>query len=191
AQGRLWALGYGALVVLIAGCALVLWRSKPVAGESADGSGGAAAAAVRAPARVGEGRPSLWRGLWAGLAFVPSSLLLGVTSFLTTDLAPMPLLWAIPLGLYLVSFIAVFTPAGEPGPAYRAAVVVFPILAVALVALLTTGVRPPSGGRWVSSPSARGPWVCLPPPAGPNRSGWGCFCPRPPSPRPRWSAMAG
>jgi hypothetical protein len=153
AQGRLWALGYGALVVLIAGCALVLWRSKPVAGESADGSVGAATAApggtpaaVRAPARVGEGRPSLWRGLWwAGLAFVPSSLLLGVTSFLTTDLAPMPLLWAIPLGLYLVSFIAVFTPAGEPAPAYRAAVVVFPILAVALVVLLTADVRQPFG----------------------------------------------
>jgi hypothetical protein len=141
-QGRLWAVGYGALVVLIAGCALVLWRSRP-AGAATPGDAPEAAEA-RVPARVGEGRPSLWRGLWwAGLAFVPSSLMLGVTSFLTTDLAPMPLLWAIPLGLYLLSFIAVFTPAGEPAPAYRAAVVVFPILAVALVVLLTADVRQP------------------------------------------------
>jgi hypothetical protein len=146
-QGRLWAFGYGVLAVLIAGCALVLWRSRPAGAEPDPATtAGDGAAAARAPARVGEGRPSLWRGLWwAGLAFVPSSLLLGVTSFLTTDLAPMPLLWAIPLGLYLLSFIAVFTPAGEPAPAYRAAVVAFPVLAVSLVVLLTADVRQPFG----------------------------------------------
>jgi hypothetical protein len=166
-QGRLWALGYGVLALLVAGCALVLWRSRPAGAEpapdaAANGAGpgakaagdgtaapaatahGDGAAEVPAPARVGEGRPSLWRGLWwAGLAFVPSSLMLGVTSFLTTDLAPMPLLWAIPLGLYLLSFIAVFTPGGEPAPAYRSAVVVFPVLAVSLVVLLTADVRQP------------------------------------------------
>ncbi len=46
---------------------------------------------------------------WVILAFIPSSLLLGVTTYITTDLAAIPLLWAVPLGLYLVTFIVVFS----------------------------------------------------------------------------------
>src|SRR5262249_51904064 len=45
---------------------------------------------------------------WLILAFAPSSLLLSVTHFLTADLAPAPILWVIPLGLYLLSFVVVF-----------------------------------------------------------------------------------
>ena len=45
---------------------------------------------------------------WLALAALPSSLLLGVTAYLTTDLAPIPLLWVLPLALYLVSFILAF-----------------------------------------------------------------------------------
>src|SRR6266540_1442899 len=148
---------------LLAGCALALWRWQPAAEGAVDGSDGAATAldgrttpagdgAAAAPdgqgggASDGEGarRPSLWRGLWwAALAFVPSSLMLGVTSFLTTDLAPMPLLWVIPLGLYLASFVAVFTPAGEPAGAHRFAVAAFPSAVLALLLLLIADVRTP------------------------------------------------
>jgi spermidine synthase len=45
---------------------------------------------------------------WLGLSFVPSSLLLGVTHHITTDIAPIPLLWVIPLSLYLLTFVVVF-----------------------------------------------------------------------------------
>lgn len=45
---------------------------------------------------------------WALLAAVPSSLMLGVTSYISTDLSPFPLVWAIPLALYLLTFILVF-----------------------------------------------------------------------------------
>src|SRR5262249_38495379 len=45
---------------------------------------------------------------WVALAFVPSSLMLGVTTYITTDIAAIPLLWVIPLALYLTSFILVF-----------------------------------------------------------------------------------
>lgn len=45
---------------------------------------------------------------WIGLAALPSSLLMSVTTHLTTDLAPVPLLWVLPLGLYLFSFVIVF-----------------------------------------------------------------------------------
>ena len=47
----------------------------------------------------------LW---WLALAIVPSAMLMGVTAHLALDLASIPLLSAIPLGLYLLSFIMVF-----------------------------------------------------------------------------------
>ena len=47
---------------------------------------------------------------WVLLAFAPSSLLLGVTSYISTDIAAVPLLWIIPLALYLITFILVFAP---------------------------------------------------------------------------------
>lgn len=55
--------------------------------------------------------------LWVALTAVPSSLLLGVTTFLTTNIAPIPLLWVIPLGLYLVTFIIAFKRGNSPGSA--------------------------------------------------------------------------
>ena len=52
---------------------------------------------------------SLLRRLrWIVLSFVPSSLLLGVTTYITTDLASVPLLWILPLSLYLTSFIVAY-----------------------------------------------------------------------------------
>ena len=48
------------------------------------------------------------RAGWLALAFVPSSLLMGATAFITTDLASVPLLWVLPLTLYLASFIVAF-----------------------------------------------------------------------------------
>ena len=41
---------------------------------------------------------------WLALSFVPSSLLLGITSHITTDIAAMPMLWTIPLAIYLMSW---------------------------------------------------------------------------------------
>ncbi len=45
---------------------------------------------------------------WLLLAAVPSSLLLGVTTHLTTDIASVPLLWIVPLALYLLTYIMAF-----------------------------------------------------------------------------------
>ena len=55
--------------------------------------------------------PICWkqRGLWVFLAFVPSSMLLGVTSYITTDIAAFPLLWVIPLAIYLLTMIIAFS----------------------------------------------------------------------------------
>ncbi len=49
------------------------------------------------------------RLIWLALAFIPSSLMLGVTTYVTTDVASAPLLWVIPLALYLLTFIIVFS----------------------------------------------------------------------------------
>jgi hypothetical protein len=62
------------------------------------------------PPPGGESRaePIGWRGallLWLLLAAVPSGLMLSTTTHLTTDIFAMPLLWVIPLGLYLLSFV--------------------------------------------------------------------------------------
>lgn len=46
--------------------------------------------------------------LWMGLAFLPSSLSLGVTTYITTDIASVPLLWVMGLALYLLSFVDAF-----------------------------------------------------------------------------------
>ena len=46
---------------------------------------------------------------WLLLAFVPSCLLLGLTQFISTDIASVPLLWIVPLTFYLLSFILVFS----------------------------------------------------------------------------------
>jgi spermidine synthase len=48
------------------------------------------------------------RFYWIALAFCPSSLLLGVTTYITTDIASAPLFWIIPLSLYLLTFIMAF-----------------------------------------------------------------------------------
>jgi hypothetical protein len=51
-----------------------------------------------------------WAGRlrWLALALAPSSLMLGVTTYISTDIASVPLLWVVPLGLYLLTFVLVF-----------------------------------------------------------------------------------
>jgi len=55
-------------------------------------------------------RPAVRRRLtWVGLALVPTLLLAGATAYLSMDLAPIPLLWVVPLALYLLSFVLAFS----------------------------------------------------------------------------------
>ncbi len=72
-----------------------------------------------------------WRErlIWMGLAAMPSSLMLGVTAYLTTDVASAPFLWAVPLALYLLTFIIAFQtkPAVAPGAALLAQAVMLPV----------------------------------------------------------------
>lgn len=71
---------------------------------------------------------TLERGRWLLLALIPSSLMLGATSFLSTDIASAPFMWVLPLALYLASFIVAFSRYGPV--ATRVAGVFLPMLAV-------------------------------------------------------------
>ncbi len=152
-QGRLWSAGYGLLAALVLACAVVVWRGRPAAGAdhastapSVDPVPGAAAETQPGGATSSRAvtRPSRNRQLrWAGLAFVPSSLMLGLTTYLTTDIAPIPLFWAIPLSLYLLSFIIVFSPGSRALALHRGMVLALPGVAVVLLALLLLEVHDP------------------------------------------------
>lgn len=93
-QQALWSGLYLALLALVALAGLLLVRS-----------GGVAAAAV---ARTRVHLPAGRQLHWVLLAAVPSGLMLSTTTHITTDIMAMPLLWVLPLSLYLLSFILVF-----------------------------------------------------------------------------------
>jgi len=115
-QSGAWAVGYGLLVALVAATALAR-RGASNTPEST--------AAVEPPTRAPGARRIL---LWLALSAVPSGLMLSTTTFLTTDIFAMPLLWVIPLGLYLLSFSIAF--AARRGLA-EALMLVAPIVLVA------------------------------------------------------------
>jgi spermidine synthase len=130
-QSAAWTAGYAVLALLIAGCAALVWRT---AGPSVSIDG--AATVDDAPAAAARVTPRE-RLIWIGLAFVPSSLLLGVTTFITTDLSPAPLLWVLPLALYLLSFTFVF--ARRPLIPHAWMVAIHPSAIAVAVLLLTAG----------------------------------------------------
>ena len=98
-QTQIWGVMYVVFLILSAGCALVLWKS----------SGRIEQVTTEQVGKRDLPSLSIKRRLyWILLAFIPSSLLFGVTTYITTEVAPTPLLWTIPLALYLATFILAF-----------------------------------------------------------------------------------
>jgi len=114
AQADLWRDGYIAFIVLSVMClAAVAWSRSLVPSPSPQPSTASAGDGDSAsPAGAGEGDSAriTWRRRlrWVFLAAVPSTWMLAVTSYFTTTIRPIPLLWVIPLALYLFSFAVVF-----------------------------------------------------------------------------------
>ncbi len=79
-----------------------------------------------------------WRLRWVLLSFAPSSLLIGVTTYLSTDVAAVPLLWVVPLALYLLTFVIVFAERPLLGRGFMLFFHVFAGLALLLVIGMTT-----------------------------------------------------
>jgi hypothetical protein len=129
-QCWLWSIGYGALIVLVICCAWVIGKALD-RGETPEPSP-AETVAEQAETSGAASRPSILERLrWVALAFVPSSLMLGVTTYITLDLAAIPLFWVIPLALYLLSFILVF--ARWPRRVHNAIILALPPLLLVLV----------------------------------------------------------
>ncbi len=131
AQARLWAAGYGLLAVLTLACAVTLWRAPLAVAEPWP----------REPISARE------RAHWLVLALAPSSLLLGVTAYMTTDLMAVPLLWVVPLAIYLVSFVIAFS--NPPRWVFKTCTLA---LAPAIVATLAIMVRPAVVPHWLTFP---------------------------------------
>lgn len=94
------------------------------------------------PIHQGDRPVTVWRRLhWIALAFIPSSLMLGATTYITTDIAAIPLLWVLPLALYLLSFILVFS--RLPNWVHRVMILIMPLMVLLLVVMMLSGAFRP------------------------------------------------
>src|SRR5438045_4178583 len=122
-QAWAWSLGFAGLAILIAIAAMVAARGNGMLLR---------AAAVQ--------RPS-WRdrAAWAALAAIPAGLVIAVTAYISTDIAAAPLLWVLPLALYLLTFVAVFRE--KPWFAHSLVLKIVPFLVAPLAITLLGGDR--------------------------------------------------
>lgn len=88
-QGALWVQAFGICAAGLAACAWMALRRPALPSD-------------------GQARPGAFRLDWLVLAALPSSLLLGVTEHVTVMVAPVPMLWVVPLAVYLASWILAF-----------------------------------------------------------------------------------
>jgi hypothetical protein len=125
-QNLIWTSGYGLLILLIAGCGVLLMRSPANAGVEAQSDDAGAPA------------PS-WalRGRWIFLAAVPSGLLIAVTAHISTDIAAAPLLWVLPLSLYLLTWVLVFQ--SRPLLPHQWVLMLQPLAIAGVIVLLAVG----------------------------------------------------
>ncbi len=143
-QARIWAGLFALLCVLMAVCAS---RVRSLGHTTAE--------------HVPAARPTVaLRMRWVVLAAVPSSLLLGVTTYLTSNLTPMPLLWVVPLALYLATFAVAFARKPVLGSAVLGRVL--PLLATPLALALVLEATEPLGALAVLHLAAfvAAAWMC-------------------------------
>lgn len=77
---------------------------------------------------------------WIALSAIPSSLMMGVTTYVTTDIAAIPLLWVAPLALYLLSFILVFS--RLPKLVHLGMILAMPLLILLIVFMKQSELKP-------------------------------------------------
>lgn len=124
-QSRLWELAYGGLAATILAAGLF---------ACATARGDAAIARLKTVTRTD------WRQCiaWLTYAALPSSLLIGLTGYITTDIASFPFLWVLPLCLYLLSYVFAFA---APPPLQHARI----------LHLLPVAIAAAAAGFWVAS----------------------------------------
>jgi len=152
AQTRAWSWAYVGFVALVVACGVTAGAAArrtsaggltgalgtvPAGTSSADPAG--TSSADPADPVGSEPAPTLRTRLgWVALAFVPSSLMLGVTTHVSTDIAAIPLFWTVPLAIYLATFVVAFGRSSRRLPrttALLAAALVLPVM-LALVGVI-------------------------------------------------------
>jgi hypothetical protein len=93
-QAWAWSIGFAGLAILVAVAGVIAARGEGSVVRTA---------AVQAAAPTWRDRLS-----WIALAAIPAGLVIAVTAYISTDVAAAPLLWVLPLALYLLTFVAVF-----------------------------------------------------------------------------------
>ncbi len=124
-QNLLWTTGYGVLILLIAVCGVLLLRAPAATAQNPEDQ-----ATTPAPA---------WalRARWIFLAATPSGLLIAVTAHITTDVAAAPLLWVLPLSLYLLTWVLAFQ--SRPLLPHRLMLLLQPAAIAGMIILLAIG----------------------------------------------------
>lgn len=131
-QGRLWTLGYTLFAALMLAAGAIAWKragDEPLRAHADEHTNDRTAIGWRR------------RLSWVGLAAVPSSLMLGVTQYATTDIAAVPLLWVIPLALYLLTFVVAFS--GRVRLSLAVLSRLAPIIAIAMAVAFLLEAREP------------------------------------------------
>ena len=117
-QGFFWQNCYVFLFSLILACMIIIWnnagRAIPAGNVISGSSQNAAIASISLCKKI----------YWMTLAFVPCSLMYGVTAFIQTDIAAVPLLWVVPLAIYILTYILGFS--RRMSGIYRPAKYIFP-----------------------------------------------------------------
>lgn len=126
-QTAIWKVGYAIVAALLTACAVSVLRRTSASGPSQSNEAAPPAGTISAGTRL----------RWLALSFAPSTLMLGVTTYLSTDVAPVPLLWVLPLSCYLLTFVVAF---GWYSDAAHARVRrLLPMILLPLVLLIVSG----------------------------------------------------
>ena len=128
-QSQVWAFLYGGFVMISIAAGVVMVRHRQPG--------------ARILKAVEASQPLTWkrRRQWILLSAVASALLLGVTHHISTDIAAFPLLWVIPLAIYLLTFVIAFGP--NPPGLIRFCEKAVRMLAIPVVATFIVGLAGP------------------------------------------------
>ncbi len=153
-QTTTWMWGFGFFAILATACGLASWfgsnlptSERGTVGERLNKCGTSDSTLETATEQntSSQATTPTWsrRGFWGLLAFIPSSLMLGVTTYISTDVSAIPLIWAIPLAMYLLTFVFAFSK-WQPISAYWMGRVASLLILVITVTMVLGANDPPT-----------------------------------------------
>ena len=137
-QTAAWSILY---IMLVAAIALAALKTRGL-GKTQDKTPASRAGGSSA----GDAPTAALRLRWILLAFAPSSLFIGLTTYVTTDVAAVPLLWILPLAGYLLTFIVAF--AQKPIIPHARAVIAQPYLMLPVIMMFFVGGETGGSATW-------------------------------------------